>query len=280
MKGRIIRAQNSFFYVKTDDGVFETKLRGKMKQSDEVLMGDYVEFTPLSKDSGVIENVETRKNYLMRPKVANVDAFCVVFAVKSPDPHPLLITRFLVLGEFSRIPEIFICANKSDLATCEMFLPFIKAGYEVVFTSAENKEGIEALRKKLRNKTTVFAGSSGVGKSSLLNAVDETFKRTTGNVSEKIKRGKHTTRYAEFLPFENGYIVDTPGFSSVDLNFIKNVELDTYFKEFIPFLGKCYFSPCSHSHEPKCAVKEAVKEGKIQGERYDAYLKLLEEIDS
>ena len=217
---------------------------------------------------------------MRRPLVANVDQVVLTFAAAQPDPHPLLVSRFLVLAEWSGLARILVCVNKSDLppAAEESFKVSEAAGYQVLHVSAQTGAGVDALRRELANHITCFAGSSGVGKSSLLNAIEPGLSLQTGHVSEKIKRGRHTTRVAELLPFAGGYIVDTPGFSSMELDGIDEQLLPSYFPEFRPYLGHCRFSPCSHSHEPDCAVKEAVAAGNIPQERYDAYLSILEEI--
>lgn len=279
-QGRVIKAYNSFFYVETEGALVTCKLRGKFKKRQGVYPGDLVDVRLLPDGTGVVERLLPRESLMRRPLVANVDQVVLTFAAAQPDPHPLLVSRFLVLAEWSGLARILVCVNKSDLppAAEESFKVSEAAGYQVLHVSAQTGAGVDALRRELANHITCFAGPSGVGKSSLLNAIEPGLSLQTGHVSEKIKRGRHTTRVAELLPFAGGYIVDTPGFSSMELDGIGEQLLPSYFPEFRPYLGHCRFSPCSHSHEPDCAVKEAVAAGNIPQERYDAYLSILEEI--
>lgn len=285
LQGRVIKAYNSFFYVHTDLGLVTCKLRGKFKKSRRelgVVPGDWVSLDSLPDGTGVIEEVLPRAQLLKRPAVANLTQVVLTFAAAQPDLHPLLLNRFLVLAEWSGVEKIVICVNKMDLYEGDegAFLQaYREIGYEVLLVSAREGRGLEALREKLSGETTVFAGPSGVGKSSLLNAIDSGLALQTGSISEKIKRGKHTTRVAELLPYSGGgYIVDTPGFSAMDLSGLEIEELPRYFPDFAPLLGKCRFSPCSHSHEPGCTVKEAAEGGAIARERYEAYLAIRTEI--
>ena len=279
-QGRVIKAYNSFFYVETEGALVTCKLRGKFKKRQGVYPGDLVDVRLLPDGTGVVERLLPRESLMRRPLVANVDQVVLTFAAAQPDPHPLLVSRFLVLAEWSGLARILVCVNKSDLppAAEESFKVSEAAGYQVLHVSAQTGAGVDALRRELANHITCFAGPSGVGKSSLLNAIEPGLSLQTGHVSEKIKRGRHTTRVAALLPFAGGYIVDTPGFSSMELDGIDEQLLPSYFPEFRPYLGHCRFSPCSHSHEPDCAVKEAVAAGNIPQERYDAYLSILEEI--
>ena len=287
-EGRVIKAYNSFFYVLTEaeagQELVTCKLRGKFKKSRRsigVVPGDRVRIDRLPDGSGVVEEQLPRASLLKRPAVANITQVVLTFAAAQPDLHPLLLNRFLVLAEWSGIPKIVICVNKQDLYAGDIGA-FLKAyeqiGYPVLRVSAQQGEGIEALRQQLQGETTVFAGPSGVGKSSLLNRIDERLSLQTGQVSEKIKRGRHTTRVAELLPYAGGFIVDTPGFSAMELTELDIQDLPGYFPEFRPHLDACRFAPCSHTHEPDCAVKAAVAAGAITQERYDAYVNIYEEI--
>ncbi|MBQ1890375.1 ribosome small subunit-dependent GTPase A [Selenomonas caprae] len=287
-EGRVIKAYNSFFYVLTEaeagQELVTCKLRGKFKKSRRsigVVPGDRVRIDRLPDGSGVVEEQLPRTSLLKRPAVANITQVVLTFAAAQPDLHPLLLNRFLVLAEWSGIPKIVICVNKQDLYAGDIGA-FLKAyeqiGYPVLRVSAQQGEGIEALRQQLQGETTVFAGPSGVGKSSLLNRIDERLSLQTGQVSEKIKRGRHTTRVAELLPYAGGFIVDTPGFSAMELTELDIQDLPGYFPEFRPHLDACRFAPCSHTHEPDCAVKAAVAAGAITQERYDAYVNIYEEI--
>ena len=282
--GRVIKFYNSFFFVKTEDEIIPCKLRGLLKRDKKiggaVCVGDFVEISKLNDNSGVIEKVQSRRNILIRPPVANVDRVILTFAFDAPKLHPLLLNRFLVLAEKSALDEIIICVNKIDLTTERNFLSEYESLYKVLRVSAVTGEGVDDLRKILSSGVTVFAGASGVGKSSLLNAVDKNLRLKVGKVSEKILRGKHTTRISELLEFGNGFLVDTPGFSAVDLSEagIDKNNLRLCFKEFATFANDCKFMNCSHSHEPDCAVKAAVEQGKILRERYESYLTLLGEV--
>jgi len=278
-EGRVIKAYNSFFYVQTEDELVTCKLRGRFKKKQGIYPGDRVEIGLLGDGTGVVEKLLPRASLLRRPLVANVDQVLLTFAAAEPDPHPLLVSRFLVLAEWSQAGRIVVCVNKCDLGGAASRVRHLceAAGYPVLLVSAKTGQGVDALRQTLAGHTTCFAGPSGVGKSSLLNAVAG-LALQTGHVSEKIRRGRHTTRVAELLPFENGYIVDTPGFSALELTEIEEQRLPELFPEMQPYVGLCRFAPCSHSHEPDCAVKEAVAKGFIQQERYDAYGTILEEI--
>ena len=283
--GRVIKFYNSFFFARVGSEIIPCKLRGLLKRDKKigsaVYVGDLVEISRLNDKSGVIESVQSRRNILIRPAIANVDRVILTFAVDAPKLHPLLLNRFLTLAEKSALNEIIICINKIDLAADKNFLDAYESLYKIIRTSTLTGAGIDELKKILSSGVNVFAGASGVGKSSLLNAVDKNLKLKVGSVSEKILRGKHTTRIAELIEFGGGFLVDTPGFSAVDL---KEAGLDKKnlwpcFKEFKNFAADCKFlNVCSHSHEPNCGVKAAVERGDILRERYEAYLTLLEEV--
>ena len=285
-QGRVIKAYNSFFYVQTGGDLIACKLRGKFRKTRKsvgVVPGDQVIISRLDDGSGVVEEQLPRVSMLRRPAVANITQVMLTFAAAQPDLHPLLLNRFLVLAEWSGIPKITICVNKTDLydGDADTFLQdYESIGYRVLRVSAKEKQGLDTLRQQLAGETTVFAGPSGVGKSSLLNCIDVNLQLTTGHVSEKIKRGRHTTRVAELLPYGDGFIVDTPGFSAMELTELDIQNLPGYFPEFKPQLDTCRFAPCSHTHEPDCAVKAAVGAGTITQERYDAYVNIYEEIKS
>ena len=283
--GRVIKFYNSFFFVKVGEEIIPCKLRGLLKRDKKigsaVCVGDFVEISRLKDKSGVIEKVQSRRNILIRPPIANVDRVILTFAVDAPKLHPLLLNRFLVLAEKSALPEIIICVNKIDLTAEKNFLSQYESLYKILRVSAVTGAGVDELRNILSSGVTVFAGPSGVGKSSLLNAVDKNLKLKVGKISEKILRGKHTTRISELLEFGDGFLVDTPGFSAVDLieAGLDKKNLWHCFKEFASFAESCKFlNGCSHSHEPDCGVKAAVERGEILRERYESYLTLLEEI--
>ncbi|MBR4905156.1 MAG: ribosome small subunit-dependent GTPase A [Selenomonadaceae bacterium] len=283
--GRVIKFYNSFFFVKVGEEIIPCKLRGLLKRDKKigsaVYVGDFVEISRLKDKSGVIEKVQSRRNVLIRPSIANVDRVILTFAVDAPKLHPLLLNRFLVLAEKSLLDDIIICVNKIDLTSEKNFLSEYESLYKVLRVSTITGEGLAELKKILSSGVSVFAGASGVGKSSLLNALDKNLQLKVGKVSEKILRGKHTTRVAELINFGEGFLVDTPGFSAVDLTEagINKGNLKDYFVEFKNFAGGCKFlNVCSHSHEPDCGVKAAVERGEILRERYESYLTLLEEV--
>ncbi len=282
--GRVIKFYNSFFFVKIDDELLPCKLRGKMKRDKRagsaVYPGDFAEVSRQADGSGVIEKVLPRKNLLTRPAVANVDRVILTFAAASPDPHPLPVDKFTVLAENSGIAEILICLNKKDLNSGGSFFDKLEKIYPVIKTSTLTGEGIDELKKILSEGITVFAGPSGVGKSSLLNSLNPDFKLKVGNLSEKILRGKHTTRICELMEFAGGFVVDTPGFAAIELAEagIYKKNLRHYFKEFEKFAPACKFSTCSHIREPDCAVKSAVESGEIFKGRYDSYISIMSEL--
>ena len=285
MVGRVIKFYNSFFFVKVEDNLIPCKLRGLIKRDKKVgsavYPGDFVEISLLADKSGVIEKILPRKSLMSRPQVANVDRIILTFAATQPDLHKLLLNKFIALAEFSKIAEIIICVNKIDLVEDKNFLREYEDLYKIIRVSALTGENIFMLKEILSEGVTVFAGPSGVGKSSILNAVDTELKLKVGKVSEKILRGKHTTRISELIEFGAGFVADTPGFSAVDLKSfgIDENNLKYCFKEFAQFACSCKFlNNCSHSHEPDCGVKIAVEHEKILRERYDCYLNMLKEI--
>ena len=293
---QVIKMYNGFYYVKNTEpkteGTEDTlepeiscRLRGRIKRNKgAVVTGDFVEYQLLEDGTGIIEKTMPRKSMLLRPAVANIDQVLVTFAAREPDLSTLLLNRFLVLAEWSGIAEIVICINKIDLLTEEQrenyLQDYVTAGYKVVMVSAATGEGIPELRGMLDHKVTVFAGPSGVGKSSLLNSVDDRLELSTGIISAKIKRGKHTTRAASLMELASGgVVVDTPGFSAAELEQLDKTQLANYFPDFRSHIPNCYYNTCSHSHEPNCAIKKAVAEGNVSQERYDAYLNILQTIN-
>lgn len=286
MQGKIVKGIAGFYYVHVvESGLYECKAKGVFrKEKIKPLVGDLVEIDILDQEEkkGNIVDVLERKNELIRPAVANVDQALVVFAVTKPKPHFNLLDRFLIMMESKGIPVI-LCFNKKDIAT-EPEIEKLKeiyesCGYQMIFTSAVENENIEEVKQLLRGKTTVIAGPSGVGKSSLINIFQPNVQMETGTISEKIERGKHTTRHSELIWIENGtYIMDTPGFSSLYTNEFEKEELKYYFTEFAPFEGQCRFQGCDHVHEPGCAVKAAIEEGKIHTVRYENYLEMYKEL--
>ncbi|SCJ49085.1 Putative ribosome biogenesis GTPase RsgA [uncultured Clostridium sp.] len=280
MKGKIIKGIGGFYYVKTSEGLIECKARGKFRHKDmKPMVGDDVEIE-VSNGKGVIEDIFERKSQLIRPTVANVTQAFVVFAVKNPDINFDLLNRFLILCEHNNI-EAVVCLNKVDLVSEEekeaIKQKIVDIGYEVLYINAKKGIGVEKLREKLDNNETVLCGPSGAGKSTLINTLTEKYHMETGEVSEKIGRGKHTTRHSELIDVVGGYIVDTPGFSTLEVNFIEKEDLRYSFPEFEDYNNLCKFRGCLHYKEPNCAVKKAVEEGKINKYRYDFYIRTLEE---
>lgn len=282
---QVIKMYNGFYYLQVagQEELLSCRLRGRIKRNKgAVVTGDYVEYQMLEDGTGVIESCLPRRTLLKRPAVANIDQVLITFAARQPDLNQLLLNRFLVLAEWSGIPEIVICINKCDLLEekADFLQDYVQAGYKLLMVSAQEGQGIQELKNLLTGRVTVFAGPSGVGKSSLLNAVDSNLELATGKISDKIKRGKHTTRAACLLPLpEGGTVVDTPGFSAAELENIDKAQLAHYFPEFRPYIEKCYYNTCTHSHEPDCAVKEAVEAGAICQARYEAYLNILQTIN-
>ena len=288
INGKIIKGIGGFYYVDTEKGLYECRARGIFRKNKITpLVGDRVSISVVDEENkkGVVEEIEERDTELVRPPIANVDKALIVFAIKNPSPNLSLLDRFIVLAEKENL-EIVIVFTKVDLDTDGELLHELKniyevSGYKVIPVSNKLKLNIDKIKEELKENTVVFAGPSGVGKSSLLNEVDKNFELKTGEVSDKIKRGKHTTRHAELLKLEcGGMVADTPGFSSLTLDDIEESELKEYFIEFDKF-DECRFgSRCIHENEPSCAVKEAVENGEISKKRYESYIQLLNEIRS
>lgn len=288
MQGKIIKGIAGFYYVNVVEfGVYECKAKGIFrKEKQKPLVGDNVEIEVLDEETmtGNITALLPRKNELIRPAVANIDQALVVFAVTRPSPHFNLLDRFLVMMERQDIPVV-LCFNKEDIAEDEQVEKlrsvYEGCGYPCVFTSALEERNIEKIKELLKGKTTVIAGPSGVGKSSLINILNPDAKMETGDISSKIERGKHTTRHSElFTIAQDSYIMDTPGFSSLYVNDFEKEELKYYFPEFDPYEGTCRFLGCDHVHEPDCAVKAAVEAAEIHEIRYKDYLEMYEELKS
>lgn len=286
MQGKIIKGIAGFYYVNVvESGVYECKAKGVFrKEKIKPLVGDNVRIEILDEENktGNIVEIFPRKNELIRPAVANIDQALVVFAVTKPTLHFNLLDRFLVMMERKEIPVV-LCFNKKDIATspeiAELEAIYEKCGYPIVFTSALEQENIEEIRRLLLKKTTAIAGPSGVGKSSLINLLQNQVQMETGTISRKIERGKHTTRHSELIAVDaDSYIMDTPGFSSLYVNDFEKEELKYYFREFASYEGQCRFQGCDHVHEPGCAVKEALEEGKIHPIRYKNYLEMYTEL--
>lgn len=285
LNGTIIKGIGGFYYVDTDNGLYECRARGIFrKEKITPLVGDRVSISVVDEETkkGVVEQIDKRETELIRPPIANVNKALIVFAIKNPKPNLSLLDRFIVLAEKENL-EIVIVLTKADLddgsTLKELQDIYEQSGYKVIPVSNKTKLNIDKIKDELRGNVVVFAGPSGVGKSSLLNEIDKNFKLQTGEVSDKIKRGKHTTRHAELLKLEcGGMVADTPGFSSLNLDDIDEVELKDYFIEFDEFTHCRFGSRCIHENEPDCDVKKAVENGEIPKKRYESYIQLLNEI--
>ena len=279
--GVIIKALSGFYYVKTEDSLLECKARGRFRlDGTSPLVGDRVHCSLDAQGRGRIDRVEERKNWFVRPPVANIDALVFVAANSNPVTDPFLIDRVSVIAEDAGC-ELIICLNKTDLNEGEELCRiFSGAGFPVIRTSAETGEGIEELRAALHGKISAFTGNSGVGKSSLLNRLLPGLNIPTGEVSEKLGRGRHTTRHTELFQLEEGsYVADTPGFASFEIEMMRRIpkeELALRFRDFAPYIGTCRFQDCTHRQEPGCAVREAVGAGAVSRSRYASYLRLYE----
>ncbi|NMB42606.1 MAG: ribosome small subunit-dependent GTPase A [Clostridiales bacterium] len=288
MEGKIIKGIAGFYYCYVEGhGLYECKAKGIFRKDDiKPLVGDNVKLEVLdenNKTGNIIEILE-RKNKLIRPNVANVDQVIIIFAVAHPDPNFDLLDRFLIMMLQQNV-ETIICFNKKDLVdkeTLERFSkPYLKGKYKIIYTSTKANEGIDELNELLDNKTSVLAGPSGVGKSSIINILVPDADMEVGDISRKLKRGRHTTRHSEIFRVKHDtYIIDTPGFSSLEIKDIEKEDLQHYFPEFREYNDKCRFVGCLHLTEPDCAVKEALSEDKISNERYESYKSLIEYIDS
>ena len=297
-RGLVLRARSGFYTIATDDGdQLTARLRGRVKRerqsSDLAVIGDRVAVERLPDGTGAIESVEPRERRFSRRQpgprgswredvlVANPDLVAVVFATDRPPPNPRLIDRFLVVAEYNEVPVVLV-ANKVDLVGADaartVFGPYQRIGYDVVYTSAKSGAGLDDLRERLAGRLSIVTGPSGVGKSTLLNALQPGLQLKTGEVSEALHKGRHTTTHAELLPLDDprgGYVADTPGIRELGLWEIPPAELAWCFPEFRPHLGGCAFNDCSHLHEPRCGLRAAVGSGAISEERYDSYRRML-----
>lgn len=282
--GIVIRAIGGYFRVLLDDGrIVETRPRGRLrKQGVSVLVGDRVEVSVQPDGTGAIERVAPRRNELVRPPIANIDQVVVVTALTDPPPNYGLLDRLLASAEAKDVSPL-LCWNKADLvpkeAVADAVAPYEAAGYRNVITSAKTKQGLDELAQALVGKVSTFAGPSGVGKSALLNAVHPEWRRETGAVSERLRRGRHTTRAVELLLLPGGGLVaDTPGFSALDVRDIPAAELSRYWPDIAALASECRFPGCHHRAEPGCAVRQAAADGRLHPRRYESYVNLLNEI--
>ena len=277
----IIKALSGFYYVQTADGILECKARGRFRMDGtSPLVGDKVQCSIDAHGKGRIDKLEERKNFFIRPSVANIDCLIFIAANTNPVTDPFLIDRVSVIAEDADC-ELIVCVNKTDINEGrELCRIFKLAGYRVIPVSAKTGEGVEELRQAIKGKISAFTGNSGVGKSSILNALLPELNIPVGEVSEKLGRGRHTTRHVELYSLgDDSYVVDTPGFASFDIemmNVIPKEELQYDFIDFRPYIGKCRFNNCAHLKEPGCAVRAALEKGEISQSRYDSYVRLYE----
>lgn len=303
LEGRVIRALSGFFTVDTPKGSIVSQLPGRLKKerqdTDIVTVGDWVAVSVNDDGTGTVERVAERQSVLSRSRpsaynvrrlavdreqvlVANPDQVVMIFSIKKPKTSLRKLDRFLVVAEINDLPAV-ICVNKIDLVQSvdearEMFQIYEDIGYQVIYTSVKTGEGVDQLKEIIRDKISVFTGSSGVGKSSLLNSIQPGLGLSVREVSGSTEKGVHTTRHAEMFALdEGGYVVDTPGIRGLALFDVEPQELDAYFREIGPLVADCQFSDCTHRHEPGCAVRKALDEGRVSPARYDSYLRLREE---
>ena len=283
--GLVVRSYSGYYYVDCDGTIVTCKVKGHMKQKRFTLYtGDRVQIerNPAEeKAEGMIVSVLPRRNYLLRPTVANLDLIVLVQALVQPDFSYLIMDKLLVMAEKAGIPVLIVLtkADLADPAKAEQVASIYRnLHYETHVISAKTGKGIDSLQVRLAGKVSAFGGPSGVGKSTALNAIQPGVTRTTGEISNKIHRGRHTTRFTELTPFNGGYLADTPGFGNVLMDHMLPEELASCFPEFKTVEADCKFSPCSHIHEPVCGVKDAVKAGKIAASRYTSYLEIYEEL--
>ncbi len=283
--GTIFKALSGFYYVKTGDIVLRCRARGRFRYDKETpLVGDQVSVTATGSGEGVVDAILPRRNSFSRPAVANIDQMVIIASGVIPVTEPFLIDRMAAIAEHAGC-EVVVCVNKCDLGGSDQLMGiYRRAGFKTVRTSAVTGEGIAELASLLNGKVSVFTGNSGVGKSSILNAIDPQFSLSVGEVSEKLGRGRHTTRHVELFETSGGAVIaDTPGFSSFDLERMEltdPVELQYAFHEFVPYIGSCRFAGCAHVKEKGCAVLAAVREGKIEPTRHSSYARLHEQLSS
>ncbi len=279
--GVIVKGIGGFYYVDTEDGRFECRARGSFRHENmKPLVGDRVEISvDTVTGTGAVDKILDRRNVFLRPPVANVTQMAIVISAANPKPNLYLTDKVTASACLADVKAI-ICINKTDLEGADEIAEiYKKAGFSVILMSAKENDNIDELKECLKDNVTVFAGNSGVGKSSILNRImgEEVFE--TGEVSERVERGKHTTRHSELVKIDEGtYIIDTPGFGNLDMSLLNPENCADLFPEFEEYLGKCKFLDCSHRVEPGCAVLDALKEGKISPSRHESYLKLIEEV--
>ena len=280
--GLILKGIGGFYYVETADGVFECKAKGKFRKEKRIpLAGDRVRITVRDGEENTIDEIYERKNCLKRPPVANIDTLMIVVSVADPAPNTLVIDKMTVLAEKNRIEPVIVI-TKTDLGSCDALSAiYEKTGYRVVSVSGKTGEGTQAVKELLKNRLTAFTGNSGVGKSTLINAVCPGLALETNEISTKLGRGRHTTRQAEIFHVADGLVIDTAGFSSLDFlgeDVILKDDLQYYFPEFEKYLGQCRFTSCTHIGDKGCKICEAVENGKISRSRHESYIALYNEV--
>ena len=281
MNGTIIKALSGFYYVSAENSVYECRARGKFRlDGTSPLVGDRVSFAVSGNGKGYIEKVHERKNFFIRPAVANIDVLVFIAANTNPVTDPFLIDRVSVITEEAGC-ELVVCINKTDIDPAnELYDIYSSSGFDTFRVSAFDGSGIDELRSALKGKICAFTGNSGVGKSSILNAIVPELKLEVGEVSEKLGRGRHTTRHVEFFAVdEDTFIADTPGFASFEVEMMQTIDKHELQYDFIDFrscIGKCRFADCAHLKEPGCAVTAAVENGQIKPSRYQSYIRLYE----
>ncbi len=280
-KGLIIKGIGGFYYVRVQNELFECKARGIFRNNKETpLPGDNVEISIIDNEKklGSVEKILPRHSLLIRPSIANVDTIIFVVAMQSPKPDLLLLDKLIITAEAKGIKSL-ICANKMDLDKddeCDVIKNYYKnTGYRIIETSYVSNIGFDILKEEIKDKIAVFSGMSGVGKSTIINSIMDSIVMETGVLSRKSERGKHTTRHAELIEIDTGgFVADTPGFSSFELDILKPENLERYFPEFDKHLNNCKFVGCSHIKEPECNIKNAVDDGEISKERYERYVEI------
>lgn len=282
IRGRIIKAIGGFYYVEAAGTVYECRARGVFRKKNmSPLVGDLVTAVVLEDGTGTVSEITPRKNQLVRPPIANLDQLILVVSICDPAPSTLVIDKMIAAAEEQGIEPVLV-VSKTDLQDAGWLRAiYEKAGIPFYAVSSVTGEGVEAVRPLLQGKITAFTGNTGAGKSSLLNCIDPAFGLATGEISQKLGRGRHTTRHVELLPVEGGYVADTPGFSFIQIeryNMVKKEDLQFYFREFAPYLQSCRFVSCSHVKEKGCAVLEAVEKGQISPSRHESYVAMYNEV--
>lgn len=281
MQGRILKATGGFYYVRIGEILYECRARGLFrKNGTSPLVGDWVEIEDTGNEKGYVTEIYSRKNSLIRPPLANLDQLFLVVSVADPQPNLLVLDKLIAIAERKQIEPVLV-VTKTDLADGQSLIAlYRKAGFSVFETGLQDDLDLQPLRQRMEGKISAFCGNSGVGKSSLLNRIDERLDLSTAQISQKLGRGRHTTRHVELYPVgKDGYIADTPGFSSMDLEryeVILKDQLQYCFREFAPFEGRCRFTGCSHTKEKGCAILEALQAGEIAPSRHESYRMLYE----